>query len=103
MQYNINGFYFSWEDGFSIRIDYCDNNVVIKANKEGLISLSKMLIEMASEQVPNGFHIHLDSYNALEDNSVETIFEKDISTWYHLAKKWRRISTFAPWILVKQK
>ncbi len=79
MQYDINGFHFKWEADFSIKIEHYDNNIVIKANKEGLISLSKMLMAMASEQVPNGFHIHLDSYNALEDNSVETIFEKDIS------------------------
>lgn len=57
--------------------DYKDGqNIVIKANREGLITLACFFLTLAQSEVPSGTHIHLDSYNGLEDESVELIISK---------------------------
>lgn len=64
-----------WRDGFTIkvRID-AENNVVVSANKEGLLSLAKQLTSLADAEAGN--HIHYDEFNSLEDGSSEMIIEK---------------------------
>lgn len=76
--YTEDGFVFIWENGFSIRCTLSDTGVCIEANKEGLISLARHILELAQEDVPEGEHIHLDEYNSLEDNSVELTIVKKI-------------------------
>ena len=46
---------------------------VIKANREGLISLAKILLTLAQENVPSGAHVHMDAFNFLEEGSQELI------------------------------
>lgn len=74
--YGEKGFSFVWEEGFSIKCSIDNNSVSIEANKEGLISLARHLLELAQENVPVFEHIHLDEYNSLDDNSVELIIIK---------------------------
>ena len=64
-----------WIDGFSISVNADNEAVTISANREGLLSLANHLVSLA-EEVP-GSHIHLDEYNALEENSAELIIEKE--------------------------
>ena len=64
-----------WEDGFRIRTSVQNGEIVITANREGLISLARN-IEALAEQEP-GTHNHLDSYNSLEDGSVELIIDHE--------------------------
>lgn len=61
---------FHWVDGFKIEINYLNNQVLIKANLEGLISLANHLRTLA-ENIALGAHFHLDEFNALEPGSVE--------------------------------
>ncbi len=63
-----------WVDGYEIRTAAENNEIVIAANKEGLLSLAKQ-ITMLAEEVP-GAHIHYDGYNSLEEGSTELIIEK---------------------------
>jgi len=63
-----------WEDGFEIRSSIREDEVTISANREGLISLANILLDLA-EGVP-GDHIHLDEHNSLEDGSVDLILER---------------------------
>ena len=74
--YNEKGFSFVWEEGFSIKCSIHNTSVCIEANKEGLISLARHLLELAQENVPEFEHFHLDKYNSLEDNSTELIIVK---------------------------
>ncbi|MBQ7326276.1 MAG: hypothetical protein IJW93_02230 [Clostridia bacterium] len=74
--YDENGMTFVWEDGFSIKCSIDNEAVRIEANKEGLISLARHLLELAQEEVPEFEHIHFDEYNSLDDNSVELIIVK---------------------------
>ena len=63
----------NWVDGFTIKVWGENGNVVISANKEGLLSLASQLKTLAEEAV--GCHCHYDEYNSLEDGSCELIIE----------------------------
>ena len=65
---------FDWVDGFSIRVDREGDAVVIRANREGLISLARHLTALADG--PEKGHFHLDEYNSLEDGSAELIVDR---------------------------
>ena len=53
-----------WVEGFKIFVNTHNNEeVIISANKEGLLSLASQLKALA-EEMP-GEHIHYDVYNAL--------------------------------------
>ena len=64
----------NWVDGFTIKVRVESGNVVISANKEGLLSLANQLRTLADEAP--GCHCHYDEYNSLEDGSSEMIIEK---------------------------
>ena len=63
-----------WEDGFEIRATVRDGEVTISANREGMVSLANILLDLAEERP--GAHVHLDEYNSLEDGSCELIIER---------------------------
>ena len=65
---------FTWEDDFRIRVRARQGEVVLSANRAGLLSLAAHLTALA-EEAP-GSHFHLDPYNALEDGSAELIVER---------------------------
>lgn len=60
-----------WEDGFEVRAAIDGDEVVLSANREGMLSLANILRDLAEEGP--GAHIHLDEYNSLEDGSCELI------------------------------
>ena len=64
----------NWVDGFTIKVRVENGNVVLLANKEGLLSLASQLKALADEAA--GSHCHYDEYNSLEDGSCELIIEK---------------------------
>ena len=63
-----------WVDGFEIRAAAENGEIVISANREGLLSLAKQLTALA-DGIP-GDHIHYNEYNSLEDGSPEIIIER---------------------------
>ena len=63
------------KDGYRIRVKAVRNQVVISANREGLLSLQRQLAALA-EETP-GSHIHYDEFNSLEEGSAELIIEKE--------------------------
>ncbi len=66
----------SWEDGFMIRTEVINDQIVISANQAGLISLAKHLLFLAQNETPAGCHYHLDECNSLENGSKEIIIAK---------------------------
>ena len=60
-----------WEDGFEIHTSTREGEMVISANREGMLSLANILIDLANENP--GTHIHLDEFNSLEDGSIELV------------------------------
>lgn len=63
-----------WTDGFEIKAEIINGEIVITANTEGLLSLSEQLKNLA-EEAP-GSHIHYDQYDALEEGSTDMIIVK---------------------------
>ena len=63
-----------WEDGFEISTSAQEGEVTISANREGLVSLARILMDLADESL--GTHVHLDEGNSLEDGSVGLIIER---------------------------
>ena len=64
----------NWIDGFMIKTAAVNGEVIISANREGMLSLAKQLAALA-EGVP-GDHIHYDEQNSLEEGSAEMIIER---------------------------
>lgn len=67
-----------WERGFKIKVEKNNNEVLISANKEGLISLANHLLTLSQDEITEGAHIHLDEYNSLEENSLDIVIEKTV-------------------------
>lgn len=65
-----------WLDGFRIKAAVESREIVISANREGLLSLAGQLTALA-DGLP-GDHIHYDEHNALEAGSAELIIERVI-------------------------
>ncbi len=63
-----------WYDGFEIKVSADERGVVISANREGLLSLSRQLAALA-DGAP-GDHVHYDEHNSLEEGSAEMIIER---------------------------
>ena len=59
--------------GLRISVNALGNEVAIRANKSGLISLARHLLTLVQDSVPKHSHIHLDEYNSLEEGSAELI------------------------------
>ena len=64
-----------WQDGFEISASTdARGAIVLSANREGLVSLARILLALA-EETP-GSHVHLDASNSLEEGSAELIIER---------------------------
>lgn len=70
------GLRLQWEKDFAISVNAPGNEVTIRANKSGLISLARHLLTLAQDSAPKHSHIYLDEYNSLEEGSAELILEK---------------------------
>ncbi len=70
-----------WEDNCKIEAFYEDfdgeRNVTISANREGLISLAKLMLYVAREEHEDFYHVHIDEYSGIESSSnIGLIFQK---------------------------
>ncbi|MBR4747215.1 MAG: hypothetical protein IK061_07475 [Desulfovibrio sp.] len=64
-----------WQDGFEISAATdAGGAIVLSANREGLVSLARILRALA-EEAP-GSHVHLDASNSLEEGSADLIIER---------------------------
>ena len=60
--YDGNGIDVIWETDSKYTITIADNNVVISANPNALLSIAKQMLYMAYHDLPKGSHIHYDSF-----------------------------------------
>lgn len=63
-----------WVEGFEIKVVSKKEEIVISANREGLLSLANQLRALADGM--SGDHIHYNEYNSLEEGSLEMIIER---------------------------
>lgn len=64
-----------WEDDseISVRVEK-DGVVVLSGNKAGLLTLSRMMADLAEWEA--GEHVHLDEGNGLEEGASNLVIEK---------------------------
>ena len=75
--YDGNSIDIVWEKGAKYIATYDNDNVIIKANSEGLLSLARQMIYLAVNAVPSGSHAHYDSFFTTEETvDKELILEK---------------------------
>lgn len=67
---------FDWIDDFSVAVEVVAGSVILKANREGLLSLARHFTRLAEERDAKGAHFHLDEFNSLEEGSAELIVER---------------------------
>lgn len=65
-----------WEEGFVIKSEVLNDQIIISANQAGLISLAKHLLFLAQNETPVNCHYHLDELNSLETGSKEIVICK---------------------------
>lgn len=70
------GLRMEWEPEHRIETYIEDGVMRIVANRDGLVSLARIMLTLAQPQVSTGTHVHLDASNSLEDGSSELIIEK---------------------------
>lgn len=70
------GLHLEWSYGFRIEVKVQSGEVIIRANKAGLISLAQHLLTLAEDIVPPGTHVHLDAERELEDASEDLVIER---------------------------
>ncbi len=63
-----------WKDGFEIHVRVDGDEVLVSANREGLLSLAEQFSALAEEGP--GCHIHYDEHNSLEEGSSGLIVER---------------------------
>ena len=63
-----------WVNGYKIKAVAEKGEIVISANKEGLLSLAQQLMALADGEP--GDHIHYDESNSLEEGSSDLIIER---------------------------
>ena len=63
-------------NGFEISVELINGQVLISANKAGLVSLANQLLNLSQDAAPSGSHMHLDDYDSLEAGSIEMVIPK---------------------------
>lgn len=75
--YDGNGIDVIWEKGAQIELGYEGGQILIRGNRDGLISLAKQMIYLAINEVAEGSHVHYDDY-LLGSVPFELVIEKMI-------------------------
>jgi hypothetical protein len=70
------GLQLEWSPGFQIEVQAHSKEVLIRANKAGLISLAQHMLTLSEDPVPIGTHVHLDASRELEDTSLDLVIER---------------------------
>ena len=54
-----------------------EDDILVRANSEGLQFLAKLCLTLAQNDTPIGSHVHLDNFNFFSSNNINIIVEKD--------------------------
>lgn len=66
-----------WEDNASYTAEVFENDILIKANRQGLISMAKQMLYMAYNDLPLGSHIHYNKFFTKTESKYDLIIEKE--------------------------
>ena len=65
-----------WEGDATVRVEAMGPEVVLSADRAGLISLAKQMLYLADESLPAGSHVHYDDLLLDEGSNRVLIIEK---------------------------
>ncbi|MCJ2166333.1 MULTISPECIES: hypothetical protein [unclassified Pseudodesulfovibrio] len=66
-----------WKNGVEVEVHInASNEVVLKANSAGFLSLARLFLLFSMDDTLKGEHMHLDELTGLEDGSCELIIER---------------------------
>jgi hypothetical protein len=65
-----------WVGDFQIETSVDNNQIVIWANRDGLLSLANDLLILAQDNVPGGHHHHYEPEYGLTENSISLVIGK---------------------------
>lgn len=71
----VRGLRLLWDEGFDIEVRVDVSEVVITANREGLLSLARHLLTLAQEEVRAGAHLHLGGGQEITSD-LELVLER---------------------------
>lgn len=66
-----------WEANANYAVKIFENDVIIKANAQGLISLAKQMMYMVYNNLPSGSHVHYDDFFTKLKNKYDLVIEKE--------------------------
>lgn len=69
-----NGIDVIWEKGACVELGCEGNQILIRANHEGLVSIAKQMVYLAVNNVASGSHVHYDDF-FLGNTPFELIIE----------------------------
>jgi hypothetical protein len=64
-----------WDPRCEISVALQGGEILLWANRDGLVTLARMFLSLTQDGVQDGFHVHLDPACGLEDGSVPLIIE----------------------------
>lgn len=70
------GIRISWVGNHEILITLEDDEIVIRANKDGLATLATQMLTLAQESIPSRHHIHLTDVSGLDEGSLDLRIDK---------------------------
>lgn len=65
-----------WQDNSYYSTEVFDDEILIKANSAGLISIAKQMLYMAYNDLSKGSHVHYDRFFTKMNNKYSLIIEK---------------------------
>jgi len=69
-----------WDTNFFLKTDMQHGDFVISADSEALKEIAIILLTLAQKDVPNGTHIHFDTWNyPMKIGSISFVIEKSIN------------------------
>jgi hypothetical protein len=69
------GLRIEWEPQAEIGVAVQEGEVVLRANRDGLVTLARLLLSLTQDGLFDGYHVHLDSDGALDEGSAPLIIE----------------------------
>lgn len=72
------GLSLAYDDGFKIAVEVKKGEVVVAANRAGLLTLARALLTLAQAGVPPGQYLDFDKWSGLEAGSPRIYFIKSV-------------------------
>ncbi|HEX2058446.1 MAG TPA: hypothetical protein VHI71_08760 [Actinomycetota bacterium] len=70
------GLEWEWDSEAYLLVRASGSEIHVRGDSVGLRNLAEVLLTLAQEGVPDGVHVHLDTYTSLTEGSSELLLER---------------------------